>query len=356
MYSADIEFKWRQSWIVTTLFCIATAITTMSVWPSSIWIHLAISFGYGYSAVATARIVVWLKPHSSFRLVNALSVVFSMIIGSANAFWWLQFATLASAAELMRPVLFLGILFTATCYYYFYSHEKQLVSDRAIERAKREQTEHEKALLLSQLQQLQSQIEPHFLFNTLANICVLIDNDATKAKVMLEELTALLRVTLKKSRSLLVTVEEELELISCYLFIQKVRVADRLTYDIDSNVNIDDLQIPPMLLQPLIENAVVHGIEPKASGGHIDVVLFVERDHLHVVVADTGVGLNYPKSRQGQGNGIGLSNIRDRLQRLFDGRATLKVKENEAKGVTVEIIMPIENGAVAIESEFRNQK
>ncbi len=352
VYSADVQFKWLQSLLVTTLFCIAIAITTMSVWPASMWVHLAISFGFGYSAVGVARFTLLLNPNMPFRRVNAISVVASMVVGTTNAYCWLQWGRVVNAAQEMKPVLFLGVLFTAICYYYFYSHDKHITSQRAIERARRQQSEHEKALLLSQLQQLQSQIEPHFLFNTLANICVLVDSDARKAKVMLEKLTALLRVTLRKSRALLVDVDEEVELVSCYLSIQKVRLGERLNHRLDIELGGRVINIPPMLLQPLVENAVIHGIEPKADGGEIVVKLYVEGEKLWIIVKDTGIG--FQDAHSYHGHGIGLANIKDRLYRLFDGRAKLSIRENNDTGVIAEIVMPIDKGSIAISTDSRS--
>lgn len=264
-------------------------------------------------------------------------MVLSITLGTFHASLWLNkyedFATL----EALQPIVLLGLIFTAICFYYFHATEKTMLAEQALALSKRKQLEQEKALVLSQLSQLQSQIEPHFLFNTLANISALIELDSNKAKLMLEKLTDLLRGSLKTNRNPLITVEQEIELLNAYLSIQQIRLGDRLTYEIDNQI-IESISLPPLLIQPLVENAITHGIEPSAQGGQLMVQFKQENNQFIVVISDNGVGLeSVPPSK---GHGMSLNNIKQRLYDLFDGSASVRITENKDGGVSAEVTIP----------------
>lgn len=336
-YSGN-AFPWIKSVGITSVFCLVIAIATYVVWPDNFYDDLMISFGYGFSAIASARLLNYFFPNMTFRQVNILSVSAAMIFGTVNAFYWLSDYSEFQSFSAMKPVILLALVFTLICFYYFYSYEQKLIVQQEMEQARRKQSEQEKALLLSQLQQLQSQIEPHFLFNTLANAIALIDQDAEKAKLMLVRLTDLLRTNLHKSRENVTTLEEEVALISAYLDIQQIRLGDRLSYQISNN-GVSTLQsIPPLLLQPLVENAVYYGIEPKGAGGHIDLLIEENEGELVLQVKDNGNGVQ-PTMSSG-GHGLGLENIRVRLATLFDNKASLTIKEPSEGGVTAIIKLP----------------
>lgn len=324
-----------KSLLFTSLFCVVIAFTTQAIWPSDITLHLAISFGYGYSAVAIAHLLSRFAPQLSARLVNVFSLSGSMIFGTLHAYLWLSKYAHFSHFSAMKPVIFLGFVFTGVCFFYFYAHEQKLIAEKALEASKRRQSEQEKALILSQLQQLQSQIEPHFLFNTLANISVLIGSEPYKAQMMLEKLTDLLRGSLRSNRNRTTTLREELHLVDAYLGIQKIRLGDRLDYEIAMPGAADDIPLPPMLLQPLVENAVSHGIEPKAAGGKVTIKSEIYDEWFEVSVCDSGIGLQ--PSALSAGHGIALDNIRQRLSGLFADDACLIIAQNHDAGVTATI-------------------
>ncbi len=336
--SISLKNKWVKSVLFTSLFCAIIAAVTMMVWPSSYYQHAVISFGYGYSAILSSRIITWLFPNLTHRQTDAFSVIGALIFGSINAGWWLGYFYGDSGAAGIESVVMLGVVFTVSCYYYFYAHEQKIIADKELERLKRLQSEQEKAIVLGELKQLQSQIEPHFLFNTLANINVLIEHDPNKAQRMLTQLTELLRATLKKNRTQLSTIREELDLVRAYLEIQQIRLGDGFTFDVECDENLASIELPPLLLQPLVENAVLHGVEPLAERGHIQILIKREAEQLCLQVSDNGQGLNpvSPIAKTGS-NGIGLQNVRDRLTALFETKANLQIKENRAKGVTSEI-------------------
>lgn len=336
----DSSGTWLRSTLFTTLFCVVIALTTQSVWGGALYKHLIISFGFGYSAILSAKFINVVFPTLSRRIEVIASLSFSMIFGTLNSQFWIQDAIGVGSSGLsqLKPVILLGFIFTAACFYYFYSKEKQLIAERELESMKREQSEQEKALVISQLKQLQSQIEPHFLFNTLATISVLIETDGNKAKLMLLKLTDLLRATLKSTRHQQTTIEQEMALVGAYLEIQQVRLGDRLTFSIDTE-EVDISQVlPPLLIQPLVENALTHGIEPLAQGGNITLAITQSNGQLTITVSDNGAGLD--PSNSTAGNGLGLDNIRQRIETLFDGQATMSIKEQSTGGVAATLVLP----------------
>ncbi|EKO3916290.1 histidine kinase [Vibrio fluvialis] len=316
----------------TALFCFVIALGTQAIWSSPLSGHLIISFGYGLSAYMCALVLGAALPSLSTRYINLLALAGGMVLGTANAYMWLnQYPGFDSIAAL-KPVVMLGFMFTALCFFYFYAHEQKLVAENALEVAKRRQSEQEKALLLSQLKQLQSQIEPHFLFNTLANVNALIASEPHKAQRMLEKLTDLLRSSMRR-REGVSTLKDELELIDAYLGIQAIRLGDRLRYSLPASQQWNSLCLPPMLLQPLVENAIEHGIEPKAEGGEVNVAIERLQDSIVFTVSDNGAGLSdIPK-----GNGIALENVRQRLHGLFGHDANFTITQNAKGGVTAAI-------------------
>ena len=235
----------------------------------------------------------------------------------------------------------MGLLFSAMCFFYFYSREQHAIAQRELEAIKREKAEQDRALLLSQLKQMQSQIEPHFLFNTLANISALMSQDVDKAKLMLEQLTALLRATLKSSREEQTTIDNETALIEAYLGIQQTRLGERLSYKIEVEEGLGRTELPPMMLQPLIENAIIHGIEPKREGGEVRLLIKRKQQNLKIEVRDTGVGLNHVSGHMG--SGVGLSNLKQRVEALFAGQGEVSISESAQGGVCVSLSWPMES-------------
>lgn len=326
-----------KSLLITTVFCVVIAMMTSNIWPSPFYEHIIISLGYGYSAVLCSFVLENNFPTLKKAYSTVLAMVLSITLGTFHASLWLNkyddFATL----EALQPIVLLGLIFTAICFYYFHATEKTMIAEQALALSKRKQLEQEKALVLSQLSQLQSQIEPHFLFNTLANISALIELDSNKAKLMLEKLTDLLRGSLKTNRNPLITVEQEIELLNAYLSIQQIRLGDRLTYEIDNQI-IEPISLPPLLIQPLVENAITHGIEPSAQGGQLMVQFKQENNQFIVVISDNGVGLELVSPSKG--HGMSLNNIKQRLHDLFDGSASVSITENKDGGVNAELTIP----------------
>ncbi len=195
---------------------------------------------------------------------------------------------------------------------------------------------------------MQAQVEPHFLFNTLASIDHLIETDPARASQMQKNLIALLRASMPTMREAngdatgggkggLRDLGRELAVIRPYLEILKVRMEERLSTDIQVPDGLLSAEFPPMMVQTLVENAIKHGLEPKAEGGSLMLKAEIVHGKLQVTVADTGLGFGKAATA---GTGVGLANIRERLQLLYGPRATLTVTENAPSGTVVTITVP----------------
>lgn len=215
--------------------------------------------------------------------------------------------------------------------------EKQLAADRA--RA----ADLERQAVDARLRALQAQIEPHFLFNTLANVVSLIEAHPADARRMLERLIELLRASLSASRAQHATLGQEFDLCRAYLEILSIRMGGRLRYDIAVAADLRGLPLPPMLLQPLIENAIQHGLEPTVDGGHVRLgAARTADDLLEISVEDNGVGFG----TMTRGGGVGLSNLRDRLAAQYGSRARLTI-EDALPGTRVRLVLPLESALPA---------
>jgi len=188
---------------------------------------------------------------------------------------------------------------------------------------------------------MQAQVEPHFLFNTLASIDHLIETDPARASLMQKNLIALLRASMPTMREANANgvrdLGRELAVITPYLAILKVRMEDRLATSIDVPEGLRSAEFPPMMIQSLVENAIKHGLEPKPEGGSLSVKAEIVHGKLAVTVADTGLGFGKAATA---GTGIGLNNIRERLALLYGSKATLTVAENAPSGTRVTIAVP----------------
>ena len=197
----------------------------------------------------------------------------------------------------------------------------------------------EKQLVQAQMRMLQAQIEPHFLFNTLANIQTLIPRAPDKASLMLDNFIAYLRQSLTASRAQEGTVKQEVDLLRNYLELLKIRMGDRLQFEFEIAQDLQGASLPPMLLQPIVENAIKHGLEPKVVGGLVRVTARRSGESMVLTVADNGLG--FSDHADSSGAGVGLANLRDRLAVLYDGRAALTVAD-AAPGtvITIQVSLP----------------
>ncbi len=228
------------------------------------------------------------------------------------------------------------VVFGTMISYYFYARNALAENHIALREATLQQLENEKKLTETHLKLLQAQIEPHFLFNTLSNILSLIDEAPEDAKIMLANFTQYLRASLKRTRQEETTLGDELALLRAYLDIQTIRMGDRLRYRIEVPQSLHTLSLPPLLLQPLVENAIKHGIAPDTQGGSIDIIATIQADRLNIFCIDTGKGL-----QQQSGSGMGLNNVRARLRAIYGNQAAMRIQQNTPSGVKASLSIPL---------------
>ena len=213
--------------------------------------------------------------------------------------------------------------------YWFYSREAIAGHEAAAQLAQRQAAE-------NQLKLLESQLEPHMLFNTLANLRVLIGTDPPRAQAMLDQLIAFLRATLNASRSASHPLEAEFGRLRDYLALMELRMGERLQTRFELPAELAGLPLPPLLLQPLVENSIKHGLEPKIDGGRIEVRATRDAEELVLQVRDTGIGLADTAS---DGTRFGLTQVRERLATLYGARARLSLTAcTDAEGGTLATI------------------
>lgn len=267
-----------------------------------------------------------------------IGIPLGFAIGFVLATWLLGFALadiLVRESDGVMIAAITAFLFGVLGTWHFHD-EARLQEARAEAEAERlRRVEHEALATRAELARLQAQIEPHFLFNTLSNVVGLIDTDAAAARKMLLDLTALLRTSLARTRRPAVTLGEELDLLRAYLGIMAVRMGARLDWRIDAPADLLAARLPPLLVQPLVENAIRHGLEPKPDGGCLRVRCWREGDLLAIEVSDDGLGI-----RGDIRDGTGLANVRQRLLATCGPRSALSLETGPGGGVTATIRLP----------------
>ncbi|HJQ64713.1 MAG TPA: histidine kinase, partial [Burkholderiales bacterium] len=196
----------------------------------------------------------------------------------------------------------------------------------------------------ARLESLRAQIEPHFLFNTLANIRELYRTEPGRGRKLLRNFVAYLRAALPRMRDDETTLEQEVDLARAYLEVLKVRMGHRLDVRLDIPNDLAGLPFPPLALSTLAENAIKHGLNPLPEGGTIEIVARAENGHLRVTVADTGAGL-----QRTSGTGSGLANLRARIAALYGDAGSLAFEANVPRGIRATIAVPV--AASAAESQ-----
>jgi hypothetical protein len=276
--------------------------------------------------------------------VTALCVLLGIAIGNALLHGHHPLYYLGSGAVL-APLLPFALLMTGFMFLVLMAGERRGARQTLAARQSEQIAAAAQLLAEARLRALQAQIEPHFLYNTLANVLSLIDTQPAQARHMLERFIDYLRASLTASRAEHATLGAELDLAAAYLDVLAVRMGERLRYRIEVDAAARTVRIAPMLLQPIVENAVMHGLEPKVDGGAITIraVLRAGLDGgaevLCIEVADSGAGLSAKPPRPG--GGVGLANLRSRLRSLYGPGAEVQLLENQPCGMLVRVLLPL---------------
>jgi signal transduction histidine kinase len=280
----------------------------------------AAGFGSGWRGVGPAMLLtVLLGPWLGITLADALT-------GNRSA-GLLQFG-----AAQTRVTIALTLVGSLAAVFALSTMERLASARAAAEAAQRQAAEH-------QLRLLQSQLEPHMLFNTLANLRVLIALDPPRAQDMLDRLIAFLRSTLQASRAGTHTLADEFARLDDYLALMAVRMGARLQCTLTLPPALAQLTMPALLLQPLVENAIHHGLEPRVDGGCIEVAAARDGQRLRLSVRDSGIG--WPAG-QARPEGFGLRQVRERLATRYGSDALLQIGAAEGGGTLATLSLPIE--------------
>lgn len=208
-------------------------------------------------------------------------------------------------------------------------------------------SELEANLANAQLQALKMQLHPHFLFNTLNSISALLHKDLDSADRMIARLGDFLRLTLENSGTTTVSLQEELQFLQCYIEIERIRFQDRLTLDLDIDSRATAAQIPNLILQPIVENAIRHGIAARANAGMIKIRARCNNGKLSIDISDNGPGLPENRNPSKFHEGLGLTNTRSRLQQLYGNDYKFELINAPGGGALVILEMPLQSGPAA---------
>lgn len=264
--------------------------------------------------------------------VSVTAIYVASTPAGAPPFWQTEqrlfgFGIMVFAGLLLAPWIALGALVRQR---EAFAREQSLAFDL-------ERSELERRALDARMRLLQAQVQPHFLFNTLANVRALVNAGSPRASAVLDSLIDYLRAAVPRLDEPACTLADEVHLVRAYLELMQMRLPDRLQFALDVDEAALRLPCPPLTLMTLVENAVRHGIDPAEEGGRVDVLIRLRDGRCCIGVCDSGVGL--PET--GRGAGVGLSSLRQRLQLAFGPDAQLRIAAREPRGVRAEIEFPV---------------
>jgi sensor histidine kinase YesM len=285
-----------------------------------------------------ARAFSRFKPMARWFLTGVVAIPTGFIVGHQFAFLLLgePLRMVGYMSVSLIPVLF--TLLVGGVGIHYYATREQLAKEAAA------RSEAQRLAVESQLRLLRAQLEPHMLFNTLANLRSLVREDVDRAESMIDQLIVYLRSALAASQTESVALSREFAQLRAYLDIMALRMGPRLSFRLDLPPALEATQVPPMLLQPLVENAIKHGLEPKVGPGNIEVVARATPAGIEMRVNDSGLGLpndeeDEPAARRA-GTSYGLQHVRDRLQAVYGPAARLSLERRQPSGVSAVVFIP----------------
>lgn len=324
-------------WFANLLFCTAIGFTVSVAVEGRIASTLLVSYSIGFSVqICIFAGIRLLTPHVKWHFVVALMTIIGIVVGLMVGGIIIVGRPLFLLQENSSPLAF-ALLFGLLGVIGFRLLGELWAARGKLEQAERDALLRDKALAEAELRVLQAQMEPHFLFNTLSNVISLIQTDPNRASRLLEQLTLVLRATLNRTRASDTTLGDELELVRAYLEIQAQRMDGRLQHSVSAGPEIAGLRLPPLLVQPLVENAILHGIEPSIEGGTVSVTAEKAGSGVEIKVQDDGVGLDEDNSGAA---GECIANIRERLRGAYGENGSLALTESSGGGVCVLIRIP----------------
>lgn len=341
---AALAWVWREAWRIAFWWTVVMALYALpGLWGRTfhdfalllldllieIWIYLVIALSG------------WFRGHVAKRLILLfLILILGLIVTQTlQPGWWKVLDVKGSMLGIVLPFLFL-LFFYPRLMHALRAREdaavaRALQAEAAGERLARQTTE-------TELRLLQAQVEPHFLYNTLANLRYLVQKDQAAALRMTDALIEYLRTSVPDIRSLRVPLGREIDHAGHYLVIMQIRMGDRLAFSIDVPEALRAIEVPPILVLTLVENAIKHGIAPGVEGGTVAVRAAAAGDDVEIEVTDTGVGLDARRTSESAAasTGIGLANLRSRLAIAYGRPIEVTLEPNLPRGARARIRLP----------------
>ena len=336
--------SWRRvRFTLITALVFGLLFSVSSTTPTLVWIVRTIMVGmlamlaFGWLEQVPAQTPPWIARW----VLQLIGVVVAMPIGAWLAYWVTTGGDVHFWENKLRLTGFLELCFTGVLFGPWIALGAMVRQRDALAREQAlgfqlERSELERQALDARLRLLRAQVQPHFLFNTLANVRALVNAGSAQASAVLDSLIAYLRAAVPHLDESATTLGQELRLVRAYLELMHMRMPDRLQFTVHVDPATEGLRCPPMTLLTLVENAVRHGIDPSEEGGRIEVGVTVREGRCIARVVDTGVGLGFG----GEGLGTGLATLRERLQLAFGGDAQLRVTAVVPHGVSAEAEFP----------------
>jgi signal transduction histidine kinase len=337
-------FGWRRLRVaLLAAVPLGLMISLGSATPALVWLARALLVGlcallaFGLAEQWPGRLPRWLARW----VLQLLALVVAVPLGTLLAYWVTTGGDPRFAQNPARLVGFAQLTFAGVVFGLWIAlgalvrQRDALARDQALA-FELERSELARQALDARMRLLQAQVQPHFLFNTLANVQALVDAGSPQASKVLGSLIAYLRAAVPRLDDSSTTLAEEIGLVRAYLELMHLRMPDRLQFTLHVDAAAMGLRCPPMTLLTLVENAVRHGIDPSEEGGLIEVSAQVRDGRCLVRVSDSGVGLQ----RVGDGLGTGLSTLRERLQLVFGAEAQLRLSAREPRGASAELEFP----------------
>lgn len=350
--------KWIAIWGLWTLFGFFFASqvalqSQLSENPTPFWRVLMWQLFSGYVWFAISPIILFLGRTFTFDDGNwkksiPIHLVASMVIAvaqlSIDAFvlpkmGYMRRYESASYFEIFKIFLLVNVHFGVAIYWGVIGVQQAIKYYRKYRERELRTSQLEARLATTRLQVLKMQLHPHFLFNTLNAISELIYRDPESAERMISDLSDLLRMSFENLEVQEIPLKQELEFLEKYLEIELTRFHDRLQVDMNISPDTLDASVPNMILQPLVENAIKHGIGPRATGGRIKIGALRENGHLALRVSDNGIGVPLGNV-ENLTEGVGLSNTRRRLKHLYGDGHSFALKNDAGSGLVIDLVIP----------------
>lgn len=291
---------------------------------------------FGRHFFLSAKETGW--PEGPMRvLLPIVGIAAGYVVGTLIVDTWYGWSSWHESNQSEQKIsLLITLIAGAMATYYFHNKYKDqhLATEVAQTQAQASQ---------AKLKLLQTQLDPHLLFNTLANLRALITIDPPAALEMLDRMDAYLRATLSASRATAHPLSDEFARLEDYLELMKVRMGERLRYSLHLPKELAHIAVPSLILQPLVENSIKHGLEPKITGGEVKVSAEWLNGRLRLSVADTGVGMRAVATHASPGQGFGMAQLHERLSTQFGGEITIECVANNPEGTCVNMVFSVTN-------------